>query len=261
MKIQLPDTFDLTHAERYSLTIAIHEQQYAFALHDPSDSSVSFYYALPNSSESKAFADFQDFFFENEFLTLPFKQVSLINYTAVFTCVPSLIFEEKDKETYMQFLFSEIKGKILSHPLPSQELTILHEIPEDVYAFFQRSFVQAQIVHHTAPLLNYFQQKEPVTDCNRLIAYRKNKGLDILCFSPEKLLLVNHFDCSDEQDAVYYILFLWKQLKFNPRNDYAIMAGETEAWPAIETILSKYLQQVTRIDLSEETLFNAFEIY
>jgi hypothetical protein len=255
MKIQIPENIHLNDLEHAVLTFRVHPEQIAFALYDRHDPAVFFYHSVEGNKHASAFAAFQDIFFENDFFSLPFKEVRLINHTSTFTYIPSLIFEDKDKETYMRFLFTETTDKILSHSIRNQGITVIHTLPENVYDFFHRSFSGMKIVHHTAPLITYFQKKNRTVDGNRLIVLLQGSGMDILCFSRETLLLANYFHWKEIQDVVYYILFTWKQLKFDQLHDFAYVAGADESKQTLIGILTEYFQQVLPVDIASEAHF------
>jgi hypothetical protein len=246
MAIEIPENIDLNRSERYVLTIRIHPDEYSFALHNPDDSAGYFYYPLKRNKPVPALRSFQDVYFDeaNEFFTLPYRKTHIINYSPVFTYIPSLIFNDKDKNTYMDFLFMGNTGKSLHHPLLSPEITILHTLPEDAYEFVQRSFIDAKIIHHTAPLITYFQTRSEIINRNKIVVNLQNTDLDVIVFSRETFLLGNHFRCNHLTDAVYYILFIWKQLKFDQLNDYLHIAGDSGSKEGLTENLKKYIKNV-----------------
>jgi hypothetical protein len=246
MPIKIPENIDLTQAERYILTIRIHPEEYSFSLHNPVDSTAYFYCPLKRCKTVAALRFFQDMYFDegNEFFTLPYRKVYIVNYSPIFTYIPSLIFNNKDKSKYLDFLFMENEGKSLHHQLQSPEITILHTLPEKVYEFLQRSFIDAKIVHHTAPLIVYFQTRNKTVNRNKIVVNLQYPGLDVLCFSQETFLLGNHFQCNNRMDAVYYILFIWKQFKFDQLNDYVYIAGDAASQENLSEDLRKYIRNI-----------------
>jgi hypothetical protein len=220
MKIQITENIDLNCSEQYVLAIEVHPEQFSFFLYNPVKNSDYFYHCISNDKESDVFSHFQNIFFDNDFFTLPFKKVFVINYTQIFTFVPALLYEEKDKEEYLKFLFTENAGKILHQTIQNPEMVIVHGMPEKRYNFFQRSFADGRIIHYTAPLIAYFQEKGQSVNGNRMIINKRKEGIDIFCFSRDNFLLGNHFACSQLSDAVYYALFVWRQLKFNQLKDF-----------------------------------------
>jgi hypothetical protein len=242
MQIQIPENIDLTHAERYVLTIRIHPEGYSFSLHNPMENTPYFYHLIEKSKQVSAFLSFRNTYFDNDFFALPYRKVQVINYTPVFAYIPSLIFEDKDKDTYLDSLFLEKTGKSIYHQLQPQGITIVHEIPEEVYEFFRRSYADSRIIHHTAPVISYFQTRGRIINRNKMVVNLQNTGLDILCFSREMLLLGNHFNCNDRMDVLYYILFIWKQLQFDQLEDFLYIAGDAASEKALTESLKAYIR-------------------
>jgi hypothetical protein len=57
-------------------------------------------------------------------------------------------------------------------------------------------------------------------------------------------LLGNYFPCKGLQEALYYILFVWKQLKLNQLDDYLHITGDAVFKEELIDKLSLYLQQI-----------------
>jgi len=247
MKIQLPDKFDLTRPEHYILIVEVHPGQFSFFLYNPEDDFSYFYQRIPESEQPDAFVHFQNVFFDNEFFALPFKKVYLINYTPIFTYVPTPLFKEEDKKEYLKFHFIGHPGKILCQNLQKPAVSILHGMPEEIYDFFHRSFVDIQIMHHTAPLIRYFRNKIQLENWNRLIINRQGKYLDILCFSRSDFLLGNHFVCQQPADALSYILFVWQQMQFDQLKDFIYIMGDKAD---LLRQLQVYIQNIIPVDLT-----------
>jgi hypothetical protein len=70
------------------------------------------------------------------------------------------------------------------------------------------------------------------------------KGIDIFCFSRKSFILGNHFPCEKFQDAIYYILYTWKQLKLNRFADSLYVTGERHQNKEFLERLRLYIQQV-----------------
>jgi len=245
MKIQISKSIDLNRSEQYVLIIDVHTERFSFFLYNPENQTERFFHRYLVDKRSTALSQFKKIFFDHDFLTCPFRKILILNRTPVFTYVPNGLFEEKNKEAYMQFLFTNVEGKILHQTLLRPEITILHTLPEDFYGFLQRSFPDASIVHHTAATIAWCQDRCPVVDGNRMIIYRQPEGMDVLCFSRQQLLLSNHFRCKSMDDVIYYALFVFKQQKFSQLNDFIYLAG---AETGLLELLNKYVQNVVPVE-------------
>lgn len=241
MKINIPENIDLHHPEHYVLMIGLNPEQFSFSLHNPDDPNSGFYYCIPQRERYNAFSDFKEVLFENEFFTYPFRRVVVINYTLVVTLVPAILFEEKETKTYIDFLFSKENEKIVYRHLKELDLMILHSIREDIYEFFGRSFVTMDIIHYYAPWISYLHKNKECFSGKRMIIDVHPGGINIFCFDQDQLLLVNHFSISSEQEAVYYILIVWKQLKYNQLTDRLYLVGEDKI---LSEELGKYIKNL-----------------
>jgi hypothetical protein len=258
MKIRFPQNIALSNPERYFLTIYIHPDRFSFSIDNPSDAGSFFYHEVMEGKNADAFSNFREFFFENDFFTFAFGKIRVMNNTSVFTYVPSVIYEEKYKNDFMKFLFAENTGKILSHTVRN-EITVLHQIPEETYNFFSRSFINPEFIHHSAPMIAYFLEKSKLSPTKQMLVNKNGNGLDILCFSKGTFLLGNHFPCEHLQDAVYYTLFIWKQLKFNQLKDSLHIVGDAVSKGELSNLLGTYICHVIPFDLASETHFEQID--
>jgi hypothetical protein len=259
VKISVPENIDLTHPERYTFAVYICPDRLFFSLFNPADEQVYFYREIKNAKQTDTFSNFKDVFFENEFFALPYRKVYLLNQSSVFTYVPSIVYDEKHKEDYMKFLFTGHMEKILSHALPEAGITVLHQLPEETYNFFLRTYVNPEFIHHSAPLIAYFREKNNRFSGKQMIVNKNGKGMDILCFSKKTLLLGNHFLCEQMSDAVYYIIFIFKQLNFSQLNDYIYLIGDSISKNELQENLASYVQNIISENIAPESHFASID--
>jgi hypothetical protein len=155
----------------------------------------------------------------------------------------------------MRFLFSEQGGITLNQSLPSAGIVILHQCPETIYRFLLRSFLHPEFIHHSAPLITYFLEKSRTVNVSQMVVNIREKGLDIFCFRQDTFLMGNYFTCNRLSEMTYYILFTWKQLKFNQLNDILNISGNLDLQNELTCKLKPYLQHINRVDLSSERYF------
>jgi len=252
MKLNLPENFDWDHPERYVLLIGVHPERFSFAIYDPTKECTSSYQQL-GSSQEDVFACFKEYFFEEPFFQQAFQKVYLLNYYPEFTYVPSLLFDEKYKEDALNALFSEKKkGRILEQLLKNRELIILHKLPEEIYDFFHRSFVNAEFVHYSSGILSYFQDQKNLASASQLVLNFRGKELDVFCFREGNFVLGNRYDCQEVNDALYYALFTWKQLKLDQLTDYLYLVGNEKQKEEAEEKLKFYIQNVVSASVFPE---------
>ena len=239
---------DVYSFDRYILTIEIFPLRMVFTLSDTEKEQSPFRYIINGKDLTTIFSEFKEAYFDNSFFAFPVKNTRIINYLPKFTLVPRFLFDEKQKEKQMHFLFSSIEGKILVQTLQEHEIVILHELPKEMSDFFQRTFTDAQILHCSALLIQDYTQSPAAWKTNQMFIYQETNLLYITCFSPEKLLFCNCFESQNLNESLYYILYVWKQLKLDQHNDFIhIPEGNLEL---IEKMRA-YVAQVQTLGESE----------
>jgi hypothetical protein len=249
MELQISKNIDLSYPEQYVLVIEVHAEYFSFFIYNPDNPPERCFFRFNVDEPSCILSQFQELFFDHDFFSYPFRKTLILNRTPVFTYIPNALFEEKNKEAYLQFLFVNVEGIILHQTLFRPEITILHTMPNELHNFLQRSFPEASIVHYTAATIAWSQGKGLLTNGNRMVIYCRPNGIDVLCFSRQQLLLANHFRLQTRDDAVYYVLYIYKQLKFSQLKDCIYITGEDET---MLQALKKYVKNV--ISIKEEDI-------
>jgi len=259
MKTIFPDDKKIDNPEQSILTIYLGSEKISFSMYDPEEKGSFFYNELTQENQTDVFSIFKDAFFDHTFFYLPFRKVWIMCRTPVFTFVPNSVYKDDSREDFMQFMFPENKGITLNHAIFSTGINVLYQLPEDVYRFMLRSFAAPEFIHYSAPLITYFLEKVKITNVSRMIVNLKEKGLDIFCFSGKTFLLGNYFPSNDLAEAVYYILFTWKQLQFSQLNDFLHIAGNTVLRDELINKLAPYLHNIGFLSIFPETHFEGVD--
>lgn len=64
---------------------------------------------------------------------------------------------------------------------------------------------------------------------NRLYAYFHEKHLDVFSFQKNRFRFCNQFEADNADDALYYLLYVWKQLMLKAGHDELFVIGELPA--------------------------------
>jgi len=225
MKIDIPPPIDLTHPENCCIALLLHPERYSFLLYSATDSEVYFFAEDQPEHLSDALASFKDWYFENDFFSFSFKRVSIITHTNDFTYLPNEIDPEKYAEEFLGYILTDNGGVALHNRVAGCGFSVAYRLPEAVYDFFTRSFEAPEFIHYTVPLIEYFAPKSKTAGAKTMVVDMLYGDITLLCFESDKLLLCNQYQTNRIQDAVYFILFTWKQMKFNQLSDFILLSG------------------------------------
>ncbi len=81
-----------------------------------------------------------------------------------------------------------------------------------------------------------------------LFAYFHDKVVDVFCFEKNRIRFANVFDATHAHDALYYMLFVWKQLNLSVKEDALFIVGNIPHQDWLLTRLQSYLANVHVID-------------
>lgn len=255
MKIDIPYNINLKMPERYILTIYVHPEKFSFSLHCPENPESYFFYKIDSLGDTDAFSVFKDLFFENDFFTYSFKKTCILIFSPLFTYIPNEIYSDKYKEDFIKFIFSEKEERFLDYSISSPKISVLYPISEDIHNFFIRSFNEPVFIHYSLPIIAYFYSRDPKHKRRKMIINAHEKGIDIFCFSQKSFLLGNHFPCEKFEDAIYYILYTWKQLKLDRLSDSLYVTGEHNQNEELLKKLRLHIQHVRHEPIPVEYQF------
>jgi len=235
---------NIDHPEQCILTIYTGREQFSFSVYNPKEAGSYFYRELAVDNQTDAFSVFKEMFFEQTLFSLPFRKVWIMSRTPDFIYLPDSLYKDQYRNDFMDFLLSDRQEVTLSNSVSAAGITVLYQLPEAVCQFMLRSFAQPEFIHYSTPLITCFLKESKKSDACQMVVNLQKNGLDIFCFSKETFLLGNYFPCKDLSEALYYILFTWKQLQFNQLDDYLHIIGNNVFKKELVKKLALYIQQI-----------------
>lgn len=118
----------------------------------------------------------------------------------------------------------------------------LHMVVSDNYAEVDTQNVMIPVWKH---LYNRYYQS---SQRRKLFAYFHDKKVDICAFEQHRIRFANTFDASHAHDALYYILFVWKQLGMNQAEDSLHVIGSMPHEQWLRGRLATYLSNIYDIN-------------
>lgn len=245
-------TIDLTRTEQYILSIRLQPDGFSFYIYDPLTKG-SFLYEeerfgpLTNYTEA-----FTNGIYSHEYLLQNYRKIYAVLVSDRFTFVPSGWTNEAGERIYYDFCYPSHTDKVYSTRLPRTGIMELFGTEPGLGSFIERTFPEARIIHHLAPLCEYFYARSRLGNTFKTFVHLQAGRLDVICFDRRGLLFANSFSFITPMDAVYYILNVWKQQRFSQENDELYLIGPKELSFQVEPILKRYIAQVLPVIFPSE---------
>lgn len=246
------ESFELKAIDQLCLTAQISEYSFSFSVIDWSNSKqllLKDYQLDEQKKDIKLLTFLEAIFEQNNFLSKPFKKISLGISNNLYTFVPAPFFESNLAKNYLQLncKLSE-NDEILFAGMKNMSAYCIFAIDKKIKSFFDYQFTEVKYLHQTMILndaiLNNFKNKETQTV---LINIRKN-DFDTIVIKNKQTELVNTFPFTNADDFLFYLLYVLEQLSINPDKQEVLISGELLKNSSIYERLIKYIRNINFIN-------------
>lgn len=212
-----------------------------------SDGTLSYHPYAVKSGMSLS-ANLREAFREQPYLHSPFK------HTRLMVCTPIVLVPKDDYLNTENFDAEAMYSSVMTGHKGEEKITIelreldvisLFSVNRDLKMVVCDNCEQVDVVNVMLPVWwhlykRYYQNGER----RKLFAYFHDKRVDICSFEQRRLHYANVFDAQHAHDALYYLLFVWKQLGMDAKEDDLFVVGDVPHGDWLMGRLSSYLARV-----------------
>ncbi len=239
------DNIDLTKSNEYTLSIRLSADGFCFSIVNPikeSDFYFSRYEVLRSCSMS---ANLRKWLAETKELRLSYRKVNVIVDSTRFIATPSDFFD-KDKVSLLFYSnFSESSNEtVLYDDAVKGSMKVLFGIDKYTLQSITEQYSNAQIYSSVTPLLNYFESKSRMGSNKKIYVQLSEHDMKVFCFDRSKLLILNSYNCRQNPDRIYYLLYIWKQTICSEEKDELIINGNIKRKDELVRELKRFIPNV-----------------
>lgn len=249
-------SFNQVESNNYTIYLQLSKNSLTYTVFNPKTSS---FIGLEKYLLNDIFNDYslvqpiQYILSNSTILKQPFKSFNLAFVNDRSTLIPNAIFNINDLKEYHQFNFSTFEEDLYFHEkLINTNAQNVFSIPDFIVKLFDD--VHQVKFHHfsssiiEAALLNAKKQNtETYINVNLLPS-----TFQITVVKNQQLEIFNSFNYQTSEDFIYYLLFVFEQLKISPEKTSLVLSGEVEKNSAIYEMLYKYVNKTEFASQPEE---------
>lgn len=178
-----------------------------------------------------------------------FDAVVVIHQNELSTLVPKKLYNEKNKADYLKF-----NSKILRTDFITQDDILINDsinvyVPYvNINNYIFETFGEFVYKHSSSILYNSVLQKIKTSEDPEVCININSSTIELLVVEKNQLLLFNVFDYSSKEDFIYYVLFVFEQLKLNVETTQIELSGSITKNDEIFNILFTYVRHIKFID-------------
>lgn len=176
--------------------------------------------------------------------------------------IPVEVFEERTiVEMYNHSFPRREQEQVYYNVLPDLNAVAVFAFSKDLHTVLDDNFADLSILSALSPVWRHLHRRSFTGARSKLYGYFHDQKLDIFSFHQNRFKFFNQFETTRTHDALYFLLYVWKQLQLSTEHDELHLVGdifvaETPAadggqqWLVDE--LRRYLQNVYVINPSAE---------
>ena len=240
-------SFDPEQSNLYHLSIQISLDGFSFAILDiPKGKytvlkSTNFFLKRPRL----LYMNVRDVVSNDDLLRLKYKSTDVIYATEKFTLVPQAFFHHGYTEKYFGFNHETEKGFAIDKTLfPKAEAWCIYTIPENLKEYLTLAFPKSTVRHNLFPLVERsLKENKNFPERKQVHLNFFRSSFELIVISGTKLLLSNQFNYSGENDVLYYVLYVFDQLKLPPDTTELVFHGQLKPTDPLYQSFRKYVRK------------------
>lgn len=243
----LDETLDINITQSYHLSIQGSSNGLSFSILDTIRNK---YVALKNYHPDKEKGTTEDQFKSilnnDEFLSCQYKSSSFFFISEKSTLIPSPLFNKAKVKEYLVFNQPlEEHEKVFFNPVKNTDAFIVYSVPGGICEILEKQFHEIKTYHQSVPFLEQILLKNQPVGFDHSVFIHIMPGIfDIAVSQSKKLILYNQFRFRNENDFIYFVLYIFEQLKLNPEKTRLVLSGEISKTSKYYESLKKYIKSI-----------------
>lgn len=171
-------------------------------------------------------ANLRDAFKSLELLMSGYRRVLVLVDSPVML-VPIDEFSEKILSSMYSHTFTDHKkDEILYSILPDLNVVAVFGVNKDLKMVIEDHFKEIRFIPVSQPVWLHLYHRSFTGTRSKLFAHFHDKKVDVFSYANNRFKFCNTFNAKHAHDALYYILYAWRQLGYNVDNDEIHVCGD-----------------------------------
>jgi len=253
-------SFDSNQSLLYHLSIQISLDGFSFCILDIPKGKYILLKDIPLYLKRPRllYGHIKDIIEKEDILNKDFKSIDILYTTSKFTLVPQAVYSDTSGKDYYKFNISsrdEVNAR--STLISEAKAWCVFNIPENLTDYLSEKFPKARLYHHIFPIIQTsLQQNRNIEEKKQVLLNFFRNNFDIVVIKGSELLLYNNFEYRNDKDVLYYVMFIFDQLKLSPEKTEVVFHGKISPSAQPYHLLKKYINRVSFARLDSTYLYS-----
>lgn len=161
-----------------------------------------------------------------------------------------LFHEEEQRTLYLHSYEGHEQDEIVHTVLPDLNCVAIFSVNRDLKLVLDDHFTQPTFIAAIAPVWRYLHQRSYMGGREKLFAYFHDRHMEVFSYGQNRFKFCNTFEARDAHDALYFLLYTWKQISLQADRDEMHLVGDIYEQEWLTGELQKYIKRVYTINPS-----------
>ena len=173
---------------------------------------------------------------------------ALILNDAPVLIIPEEEYVAEEADTLYRYTFrTGGSDEVVCRQLPALNGVAAFAMNKDLLMVIEDHFEDIRLTTLCEPVWTHLYKRNFMGSRQKLFAYFFGKQVCVFRFGQSRFKFCNTFDVPHEQDALYYLLFVWRQLGMSVEKDELHLVGEVTEDGWLCSQLRQYLRRVVAV--------------
>lgn len=230
------------------MTIRVSHGSLAFAIAEKSNAEQVAYRPYTIKSGVSIAANLREAFkAESELLQSTPRARVLVNSPVLL--LPIEEYDQQQNETLYRHSFPDTEGcAMMSNVLPDLNAVALFAVNKDLITVVYDHYEDVKFMALMQPVWHYMHKRSFIGVHRKLFAHFHDNMLEVFSFERNRFVFSNRFEVKHAKDALYFILFVWKELAMDQQKDELYLSGDIMDRQKLMADLQQHLRKVSAIN-------------
>ena len=230
------------------LSIQINLNGLSFCILNRTTNTIEFLKSIPFASKATPFDSLSHLKAElssNTVFSEDFDAVLVIHQNELATLVPKALYNENNKADYLKFNSKILRTDFITEDEIAVNESINVYVPYvNINNYIFETFGEFVYKHSSSVLIDTILQRDKTTEGPILYINSNKNTLELLVVDRGQLQLFNVFEYHSKEDFIYYILFVFEQLKLDVETTPIKLSGIIDKDDELFIILYTYVRHI-----------------
>ena len=175
--------------------------------------------------------------------------------------VPVDLFSEQSMDDMLHHAFPQTEpDATYFNVVPDLNCVALFAINRDLRLVVDDHFSDVQVIAAASPVWRHLHQRSYTGASRKLFGYFHERRLDVFSFQQNRFRFFNSYEAGRSHDALYFLLYVWRQLQLSAADDELHIAGDAPDSEWLNAQLRRYLSHVFTVNPQADFLQSAVQL-